>query len=420
MKKTVLKGNIIFAPALGKIETVPHGYIVLSDGVIEGLYRELPECHRNAGITDYGESLILPSFADIHFHAPQCVFQGLGTDLPLMEWLPKYAFPAEKLFSDAGLAREVYAHLAKELISYGTTRVSAFSSLHWDTSLILLEEFEKAGLTGFAGKVAMDRNALPGEYQEDTEQSIKDQVRFLEGAERFTRMRPIVTPRFTVACTDRLMESLGKMAAERDLPVQSHLSENRQEIETVAKLCPDCGEYWETYDRFGLLNDRTIMAHCVWCSPRERAALKERGTVVAHCPDSNITIMSGYPAIRTMLDEGITVGLGSDVAGGTDFSMNRVMTHAIRMSKARRINSGWTEEPLSVAEVFFLGTGGPARFFGLRPGFTAGDPLHAIVVDDSTKPLTRRLSLEERFERAVYLTEKQDITAVWSDGRKVK
>ncbi|MDO4493549.1 MAG: amidohydrolase family protein [Clostridia bacterium] len=420
MKKQALKGNILWMPSIGELKTVANGYLVTQNGKVEGVYETLPPVHQDAEVEDFGDALILPSFADIHFHAPQCVFQGLGTDLPLMDWLPKYAFPAEKLFSDAGLAREVYAELARDLVARGTTRVVAFSSLHWDTSLILLEEFEKAGLTGFAGKVSMDRNALP-DYQEETDSAIADEIRFLDGAERFTRMKPIVTPRFTPACSDRLMEALGKIVRERDLPVQSHLSENVQEIETVSKLCPDCKEYWETYDRWGLLTDKTVMAHCVWCSPRERAALKERGTVVAHCPDSNITIMSGFPKVRTMLEEGLTVGLGSDVAGGTDFMMNRVMGHAIRMSKARRINSLWREEPLSVPEAFFLGTTSANRIFGLgTDAFAAGEPLHAVVIRDSDKILTRRLSLPERFERAIYLTEKSDITAVFSAGRRVK
>lgn len=420
MKKTAVKGHIINAPVLGELEITQNGYLLLEDGVIRGIASELPAEYMGAELIDFGNCLIMQSFADMHFHAPQIVFAGIGLDLPLLEWLPKYAFPAEVLFRDTGFAREIYAALAAELIARGTTRVCAFSSLHTDASIVLMEEFEKAGLTGYVGKVAMDRQSLPGVYQEETETSVKEQLRFLEESERFTRIKPIITPRFTVACSDELMAALGRIRAERDLPVQSHLSENLLEISNVKKLCPDCAEYWETYDRFGLLTDRTIMAHCVWCSERERAALRSRGVTVAHCPDSNISLMSGFVPVRQMLTEGIRVTLGSDIAGGAELSMNRVMAEATRMSKAVRINSGWTVEALSEKEAFYLGTSAGAPFFGARPGFAPGNKLHAIVADDSNMPLSDRITVEERFKRLLYTMEKTNIAAVFSDGKRVK
>lgn len=420
MKKEVLKGHIVHAPVFGELEIIENGYLLLEDGVIRGITPELPPEYRDATLTDFGDKIIMQSFSDMHIHAPQYVYAGIGFDLPLMEWLPKYAFPSEAIFKDVGLAREVYAGLAAELVSRGTTRVCAFSSLHTDASLALMETFEKAGITGYVGKVAMDRNALPGVYQEDTEDSVQEQLRFLNESERFSSVRPIITPRFTPACTDRLMEALGKIRAERDLPVQSHLSENLKEIETVRTLCPDCSEYWETYDRYGLLTDRTVMAHCVWCSDREMEALKARGVTVAHCPDSNINIMSGLAPVREMLGRGVQIALGSDIAGGAEISMNRVMTNAIRMSKARRINSGWTEEALSVREAYYLGTSAGAAFFGAKPGLAVGDRLHAIVADDGDLPLPGRLNVSERFERLIYLMEKPNIVAVYSDGKRVR
>ena len=419
MSITVLKGHIISAPELGKLEITENGYLVLDDGVIVGVYSELPECWQNAPLTDYGNKLILQSFADMHFHAPQYPMMSVGLDLPLLDWLNRYAFKTEAKYSDTGYAREVYAILAQRLLHYGTTRVVAFSSLHTDATLVLMEEFEKAGLTGYVGKVNMDRNAMPGIYQETTEESMRETIRFLDAAERFTKIKPIITPRFTPSCTDELMAFLGKVAKERGLYVQSHLSENLKEIEWVRELHPDCEEYWETYDKYGLFGDHTVMAHCVYSSARERAAMKRNNVLVAHCADSNISLCSGIVPVRVMLQEGLWVALGSDVAGGAELPMNRAITAAIRMSNARRIVSNFTDEILSVEEGYYLATTSGARYFGAGNGFAAGDKLHAIVVDDDGLTPAWDLDVLERFKRAIYLMDDRNIVAVYSDGKKV-
>ena len=215
------------------------------------------------------------------------------------------------------------------------------------------------------------------------------------------------------------MAWLGQTARERGLYVQSHLSENKQEIAWVRELHPDCVEYWETYDKFGLFSDHTVMAHCVYSSTREREAMKRRNVLVAHCPDSNINICSGFVPLHIMLEEGLWVALGSDIAGGAELPMNRVITAAIRMSKAKRIESEWAQDFLTVIEGYYLGTTAGARYFGAGAGFAPGDPLHAIVVDDAALPKTRALSLRERLERAIYLMDDRSIVAVYSEGKKV-
>jgi len=415
----VLKGHIVSAPKLGELEITENGYLVLDDGMIVGVYDALPECWQNALITDYGNKLILQSFADMHVHAPQFAMMGIGLDLPLLDWLQRYAFPTEARFADVGYAREVYAELARRLLHYGTTRIVAFSSLHTDASIVLMEELEKAGVTGYVGKVNMDRNAMPGVYQETTEESMRETIRFLDAAERFTKVKPIITPRFTPSCTNELMEFLGKTARERGLYVHSHLSENHQEIAWVKELHPDCAEYWETYDKYGLFGDHTVMAHCVHSSAREREVMKQRNVLVAHCPDSNINICSGIVPLRTMLEEGLWVALGSDVAGGAELPMNRAITAAIRMSNAQRIVSGWKDDFLTIAEGYYLGTTAGARYFGAGAGFAAGDPLHAIVVDDAGLSPAKDLDPAERLKRAIYLMDDRNIVAVYSDGVRV-
>ena len=417
MKTTILKGNIVAAPELGKLDIVENGYLVAVDGVIEGVYETLPEKFAGCEVEDCGKNLILQTFSDMHLHAPQYAMLGMGMDMPLIDWLNTYTFPTEAHFADPEVARPIYKKLAEELVSNGTTRVVMFSSLHRESTLVLMDELEKAGVTGYVGKVNMDRNG--GEnYQETTEESMSETVKWIEQC-NFEHIKPVITPRFTPTCTNELMEFLGKLAAEKDLPIQSQLSENTGEIAWVKELHPDCQQYWETYAKYNMWNDRTVMAHCVWSDERERKAIKDAGVWVCHCASSNEDLISGYAPIRVMLDEGVRVVLGSDIAGGDHISMFDNVTASIRASKARRIMTNWETDFLTVAEAYYLGTSAACEFFGEKPGFAAGNPLHAIVVCDDNLPDVRERTTQERFERCMYRRQKDAIRAVYSAGRKV-
>ena len=188
----------------------------------------------------------------------------------------------------------------------------------------------------------------------------------------------------------------------------------------MRSLHPDCAQYWETYDKYGLFKSDTLMAHCVYSDAREREAIRSHGVTVVHCADSNTNIASGIAPVRTMLDEGLKVVLGSDIAGGAHLSMLNVIQMSIRASKNKRIESGWTVPFLSVAEGYYLGTTAGALYFGAKPGFQKGDRLHAVVIDDRVYPDTGRLSLRERFDRAVYIAEPKDIVAVYGEGKRLK
>lgn len=412
---TILHGNIVHTPALGRLETLAGGYMALEDGAILGIWPTLPEEYRRCPMEDYGDSLILQSFADLHLHAPQYPMLGMGMDLPLLEWLDTYTFRTEARFVDTDYARRVYRRLAEDLITSGTTRVAMFSSRHTDATLILMEELERAGVTGLVGKVNMDRNG--GAVQETTEDSLAETLRWLEACD-FPHVKPILTPRFTPACSNGLMAALGRLAAERDLPVQSHLSENRGEIAWVGELHPECPQYWETYQKYGLWKPGTLMAHCVYSDAREQEAMVRCGVTAVHCAASNVNLCSGTAPVREMLRRGVTVALGSDIAGGDQLAMYQVVVAAIRASKVREMSTG--APFLTVPEAYYLGSAAGHQCLGGKAGFVPGDRLHAIVVDDSAFPEpVRELTLAERFERAMYLMGKDSIRAVYSEGRKV-
>ena len=414
---TILHGNILHAPRFGEVSAIPKGYLAAEDGALTYVGETLPEQYQGLPVEDWGDRLILPSFADLHLHAPQYVMLGMGMDLPLLDWLNTYTFRTEARFADGDFARKVYRKLARELIAWGTTRVVMFSSIHTEATWILMEELEAAGVTGYVGKVNMDRNSSP-DYQETCEESLRETERWLDGC-HFAHVRPILTPRFTPSCSDGLMAGRGKLARERNLPVQSHLSENRGEVAWVKELHPDCGRYWETYAKFGLWKKGTLMAHCVHSDQAEQAAMAEAGVVAVHCAASNVNICSGTAPVRQLVDRGVWVALGSDIAGGDQLSMAANVVLTIRASKVKAMETG--APFLTVPEAWYLGTTAGHRYFGGGEGFALGGRLHAMVVDDSAlPPPARELSLQERLERSLYLMEKDCIAAVYSDGRRVK
>ncbi len=413
MAKTILKGTIISAPVLGELDILEKGYLVAEDGVILGTFAALPADLAGERIEDYGDALILQSFSDMHLHGPQYPMLGLGMDTELIHWLNTYTWPTEARFADTDYARKVYAKLARELICNGTTRVCMFSSLHKDATLILMEELERAGITGYVGKVNMDRNG--GEMlHESTQESMQATLDWLSECGSFQDIKPILTPRFSPSCTEELMTFLGKLAKEQALPVQSHLSESQKEIAWVKELFPDCDSYHGTYQKHGLWTGKTLMAHCVWSDEAELQAMKDAGVTVVHCADSNNNLCSGIAPVRKMLDMGVQVVLGSDISGGENLSVFDVVRSSIKASQYKQIFDGAAPRQLSVAEAWYLATSAPNLWFGEKPGFARGNRLNAMVVDDGQLESAKKLTTQERFARLIYRRQEKPILAVYS------
>ena len=314
----ILKGNLVSAPALGKLEIVEHGCLVLhDDGSIQSVEKAVPQ-NADAEVIDYGDSLIMPSFVDMHLHAPQYPMLGMGMDLPLIDWLNTYTFKTEARFEDSDYARRIYKKLASDLITSGTTRVCMFSSLHTDATLILMEELEKAGVTGYVGKVNMNRNSPVYLREISTNQALRDTERWLcETKEAYRTVKPILTPRFIPSCTDDLMYGLARLQAKYGVPVQSHLSENYSEIAWIRELCPRSKHYGDAYEQFGLFGGGypCIMAHCVHSNEDEQALMKKNGVFIAHSPESNMNLASGVAPVNKFLDDGLRVGAGLEDLG---------------------------------------------------------------------------------------------------------
>ena len=421
-KNFIVKGNICFSESPEKIRTEEQGFAVCLNGVSQGVFSQIPEEFRNLPVLDFGSNLILPGLTDLHIHAPQYGFRSLGMDLELLEWLNTRTFPEEERYENEEYARKGYSIFAEDLKMGATTRVCAFGTIHRKSTEILMDCMEESGLISKVGKVNMDRNGSPGLTEESPEKSLEETLLWLEETkDRYENVSPILTPRFVPSCSDELLKGLGELGRKRGLPVQSHLSENQGEIQLVKELCPWSEFYGDVYDRFGLFGGEnpTIMAHCVWSSEEEILRMKERGVYVAHCAQSNANLASGIAPVRRYMDLGLKVGLGSDVAGGVHTSIFRAMSDATMASKLRWRLTDDSLKPLTVEEAFYLGTVGGGAFFGKVGSLEKGYEFDAVVMDDSALRSPRTLTLEERLERLIYLSESCQVSAKFVAGRQI-
>ena len=415
----IYRANIIFTPQSNRFEVVPHGYIAVNDGKVEGVYSELPQHLSDYPVTDWGDRLLIPAMNDMHVHAPQYRNQGMAMDEELLPWLQNYTFPEELKYADTAYAEPMYRRFVHDLWRHGTMRVVAFASVHLDSTRLLMRLLDEAGMGGRVGKVNMNRNCPEG-LQESVDDALKACDILVEEFERQDALvRPIVTPRFIPSCSPELLKACGEMARRYKLPVQSHLSENHDEIAWVKELEPESLHYADAYNRYGLLGQTpTVMAHCVWTDGDELEMLQQQGVMVAHCPTSNFNVASGLAPIRRFLDAGIAVGLGSDVSGGHDFSIFRMMVYAIQVSKMH-YQRDKSCAFLTLSEAFWMATKSAGSFFGRVGSFEPGYDFDALVIDDGELLIDDGYSLLQRLERFVYIGDDRHIAARYCRGRLI-
>lgn len=423
MKKDsfVLKGNICYSENTMQLNTMADGYLVCIDGVSQGAFSELPAEYAQLPITDYGNKLIVPGLVDLHLHAPQYAYRGLAMDMELLEWLNTVTFLEEAKYADLAYAEKAYRLFADAMKQGATTRACIFATLHRESTELLMDLMEKTGLRTMVGKVNMDRNAPKDLCEESAAASAQDTVQWLEDIKgRYQNTKPIITPRFIPSCTDELMEALSQIRKEYDLPIQSHLSENKSEIEWVKELCPQAAGYADAYLQTQMFggNYPAIMAHCVYLTEDEEQLMLDHNVFVAHCPLSNINLASGIAPIRRYLSKGMKVGLGTDVAGGYSDSIFRAMADSIQVSKLRWRLMDDTLKPLTMEEAFYMGTKGGGAFFGKVGSFENGYEFDAIVIDDQKLKSPNEITIKQRLERVIYMSEQCHIDGKYVKGNK--
>ena len=418
-KALILKGDIVFTETEQKLKTLESGYIVSEDGIVTGVYPQLPERYQSANINDYSGSVIIPGLVDMHLHAPQFAFRGMGMDLELIPWLNKYAFPEEAKYANLEYAAAAYSAFCAALKSGATTRASVYATVHAQATDLLMSMLEESGLVTYVGKVNMDRHCSDS-LVETTGDSVSDTENWIRQSS-YKNTRPIITPRFVPTCSAELMRELGNLAGRYHVPVQSHLSENHYEISLVKELHPEIESYSHVYHCYGLFGQEpTIMAHCVHLTEVEMELIRDSGVYVAHCPQSNSNLSSGIAPVRWMVEKGLRIGLGTDVAGGFSISLFRAISDAIQSSKLYAVLVDDTQSPLTLSEAFYMGTKGGGSFWGKAGSFEPGYELDAVVIDDSEINGLSPLTLPQRLERIVYLSTDQHIRQKYVRGVPLK
>ena len=425
----VIKGNICQSTNPKELDLHENAYAVCVEGVSKGVFDTLPDEYASLPLYDYGDALIFPGMVDLHIHAAQYAFRGMCMDLELMDWLNRYTFPEEEKYEDLEYAQKAYGIFVDALKNSATTRACVFATRHRPATELLMKLLEESGLVSFVGKVNMDREASEALTEDSADISAYTTFGWINAVkDRFANTKPILTPRFIPCCTDKLMEELREIQMTYGIPVQSHLSESKGEIEFVKFLRPEdpfYGDSYNDYDLFGKNDDintdvKTVMAHCVWSTEEEVELMHKNGVFVAHCPASNMNLTSGIAPIRKYLDRGVHIGLGSDIAGGHCDSIFRAITDAIQVSKMYFRMVDESVKPLVFSEAFYLATKGGGAFFGKAGSFEEGYAFDAVVLDDSVLPHPQPLTLAERMERAVYLgLDYKKITAKYVAGRKI-
>lgn len=359
-----------------RVDSYAPGYLVVAGEKIERLTTDDPRsAFPSAEYIDCGGRTILPGFVDTHVHLPQFGIMGIGVG-GLLDWLKAYTYPEEMRFENPEYAATISQQFFNALVANGTTTAVIYSSVHEEATDIAFSAAQAKGIRAFIGKVMMDRNS-PRELLEDTESSVAGSLRLFEkwdGAEG-GRLRYVFTPRFAATCSMELMQFVGEIADERGAFVQSHLSENTDEVAWVRRLFPMLGSYAAVYDAAGLLMERSLMAHCIHLTSDEVALLARNRTNVAFCPYSNRTLRSGTMPYHKLREAGLSISLGTDVAGGPSLSMLDQMREAVTAAK------------ISQSEALYLATLGGAKALGLGNqigSFEAGKDADFVVVDQDT------------------------------------
>ncbi|KAI7869390.1 guanine deaminase [Spinellus fusiger] len=445
---TVFYGALIHSLSLKEIDILPNGVLVVDQltGTITHLERDISDLDAfliEQGLTQskihklvHGQ-FIVPGFVDTHAHAPQYTYMGCGMDLPLLEWLDTYTFPVESTYASLHQAETAYTKAVSRFLRNGTTTCSWFATVHLQACQRLTDIIEQLGQRAYIGKVNMDQNA-PDFYIETTHDSLENTRLFIDyvHSKKSSLLTPVITPRFAINCSSQLMHGLSALAKEYNVPVQSHLCENHEEIKFTCSLFPDSSHYTAIYRDHGLLSEKSYMAHCVHMEEEEVDLLVEHATGVSHCANSNFSLHSGVCDVRRFLEKGIKVGLGTDVAGGFSPSVLDAMRSAfmasktIKMMHQKKAKEEAKEEikyePLCPGELFYLATLGGAQVLGLEDtvgNFAVGKAFDALWVDltqeDSPIDVFDKDTLMHMFEKFIFNGNDRAISHVYVQGRRV-
>ena len=465
--RALYTGAFVHCKSLSELDICPKGTIgVDENGKIAFITRNadddqaaLPDGWQNARTERLdGEGFFFPGFIgnvitpiqyemddtkdflalDTYIHASQYPNAGIFGKSTLLDWLNTYTFPLESSFKDVDLASKVYNRVVARTLSHGTTTACYHATIHVPATNLLADICQSRGQRAFVGRVCMDLMSPDYYRDESVESSARDSKACIDHVRKidpqFDLVTPVITPRFAPSCSDEVLKALGKLHKDSGVPCQTHIAENKLECELVRELFPNSKSYTSVYDDAGLLTSKTILAHCIYLSADERALIRDRGAKVSHCPASNTALTSGAAKVRQLLDEGLTVGLGTDVSGGYTPSILAEAREAIFVSRHVAMN-GEDNAKLSFEEALYLATRGGAKVVGLEHrigGFEVGKDWDAqrvtfapvgneTTIDQTLGPVEifGGESWEDKVAKWVYTGDDRNTAAVWVKGRLV-
>jgi guanine deaminase len=382
-----------------------------------GEFEKRPELYRDAMIDDHGDQLILPGFVDAHIHFPQYrMLAAPGKDL--LDWLQRFTFPEESKYADSDHAATAAEIFLNRLISHGTTSALAFSSVHKTCADELFRVAAERNMALITGKTMMDRNAIPA-VQDTAEQGARESEALYKSWHNKGRLRYAVTPRFAITSSEAQLKASGElMNSLPDALMQTHISESHREIDMVRALFPNARDYTDVYETFGLLGSRSLFAHGIHLSAREKARFVETESTVVHCPTSNTFLGSGLMAMQQMHD--IALGLATDIGGGTSYSMLATIAEAYRV----QMLTGYKPP---IVDLYRLATLGNAQRLHLENeigSLAIGKWADIIVLNpEATSILKARHALSQSLEDILFslalLGDDRAVSATYVAGRKV-
>jgi guanine deaminase len=412
-------GEILNHETSEQIEFIQDGLLVIKDGLVaeigpaETLVETLPQ---NCKITEYPGQLIIPGMIDTHVHYPQSdMIASYGEQL--LTWLETYTFPTESQFSDHAHARDVAGFFLNELLRNGTTTALVFGTVHPESVDAFFEEAEQRNLRMIAGKVLMDRNC-PDYLQDTPETAYADSKKLIEKWHGKDRLLYAVTPRFAPTSSNEQLAKAGQLLEEYpDVYLHTHVAENMDEVAWVRELFPESRSYLDVYHQHKLLKPRSVLAHCIHLDGEDKQCMAETGAAAAFCPTSNLFIGSGLFDYEDLNKHDVRVGLGTDVGGGTSFSLMETGSEAYKVTQM-------LGKKLSAFQALYLATlsGAKALYLDDKIGnFEVGKEADFAVLDFAGTPLMERRTqhcqnLHEKLFSLIMLGDDRAISATYVMG----
>ena len=411
-------GNIVYSKSREELAEHRDSFIAVENGVVEGIYPQLPEKFAGLEVTDFGDDVILPAFSDLHVHAPQYPQRGTAMDCLLQDWLNNYTFPLERRFEDMDFARPVYDAFVDDLLRHGTMHAVVFGTIHREATGYLIERMEQKGMHALVGKVNMDM-ASPDYLCESVEGSLRETDAFLEKYQDMRTAKPVLTPRFAPTCSMELLKGLGQLARKYGAGVQTHLVESLWEAQEARRLYPECGSDTGIYEKAGLLgNGPLVGAHFIFPEEDDIRLMKKYGGFAVQCPDATVNVTAGIMRTGALSDDGVNIALGSDLAGGTNPGIYCQAARSVQLSKLKAFYEPENNRVIPFAEAFWMATKKGGSLFGKVGSLEKGYLFDAVVVGGLADPV-RELSPAELTERFCYMGESRYIKARYLAGKKI-